>query len=89
MILLTYDIEDDKLRTRFSKFIMQYGRRVQYSVYEINNSKRVLDIITLELKEYEKQFSQADSVLIFRMSKSCEVFRFGYPKNEESDFVMY
>ena len=39
MLLLTYDISDDKVRTDFSTFIQQYGERVQYSVYKIKNSK--------------------------------------------------
>ena len=88
MIILTYDIADDKLRTRFSQFIMQYGRRLQYSVYEISNSKRLLDIVISNLKDrFEKKFSQSDSVLIFKLSDSCEILRFGYAKNEEEDLV--
>lgn len=90
MIILTYDIEDDKLRNQIAKFLLSYGRRLQYSVYEINNSQRILDIVMIELKKnFEKKFSQGDSVMIFRLSKSCEILRFGYAKNEEDDFVMY
>jgi len=55
MIILTYDISDDNLRTEFSKFILSYGRRIQYSVYEINNSKRILDIVILEIKKKLKK----------------------------------
>lgn len=90
MIILTYDIKEDKLRTRFSKFILSYGRRLQFSVYEINNSKRILEIVKLEIKDkFEKQFSQSDSVLIFNISKSDQILRFGYAKNEEKDLLMY
>ena len=82
MIILTYDIKDDKLRTRFSKFILSYGRRLQYSVYEINNSERILKIVESEIKsKFEKKFSQADSVLIFKLSNNCKITRFGYAKN--------
>lgn len=90
MIILAYDISDNDLRTDFSKFILQYGRRLQYSVYEINNSKRILEIIIVEIKDkFEKRFTQQDSVLIFRILDSSDVLRFGYAKNEESDLVMY
>lgn len=90
MIILTYDIKDDKLRTRFSKFILSYGRRLQFSVYEINNSERVLKIVESEIKhKFEKKFSQDDSVLIFRLSNNCKIQRFGYAKNEEEDLVMF
>ena len=58
MIILTYDIKDDKLRTKFSKFILSYGRRLQYSVYEINNSDRILKIVESEIKsKFEKKFT--------------------------------
>lgn len=90
MIILTYDIRDDRLRTEFSKFILSYGRRLQYSVYEINNSKRILNIVKLEIKnKFEKQFSQADSVLIFELSNNCKIIRYGYAKNEEEDLVIF
>lgn len=90
MIILTYDIKDDKLRTQFSKFILEYGRRLQYSVYEINNSKRLLEIVKSEIKsKFEKRFTQSDSVMIFELSGSCQIHRYGYAKNEEEDLVMF
>lgn len=90
MIILTYDIKDDKLRTKFSKFILYYGRRLQFSVYEINNSERVLKIVESEIKsKFEKKFSQDDSVLIFKLSNNCKITRFGYAKNEEQDLVIF
>lgn len=90
MMILAYDIRDDKLRTRFNKFIISYGRRLQFSVYEIKNSDRYLSIITSEIKfKFEKKFGQSDSVLIFSVKDTGEVLRFGYAKNEESDLVVY
>ena len=88
MIILAYDIENDALRTRFNKFIVSYGRRLQFSVYEISNSKRILEIVQLEIKEkFEKKFKQSDSVLIFQLNESTKILRFGYAKNEEDDLV--
>jgi len=90
MIILTYDIKNDHLRTKFSKFILSYGRRLQYSVYEINNSKRILELIQEEIKsKFEKKFTQSDSILIFKITKENEILRFGYAKNEETDLLMY
>jgi len=90
MIILTYDIKDDRLRIRFSKFILSYGRRLQFSVYEIDNSDRILRIVESEIKSrFEKKFSQEDSVLIFKLSSNCKITRFGYAKNEEKDLVMF
>lgn len=89
MIIVSYDISDDKLRTKFSKFLKRFGRMLQYSVYEINNSKRILDIVMVEIHDrFEPKFSQSDSVMIFKLSETCEITRFGYAKNEEYDMII-
>lgn len=87
MILVSYDISNDKLRTRFSKYLSKFGHRIQYSVYEIDNSQRILNNICAGIKNnFEKQFSQADSIYIFELSNTCKVTRYGYAKNEKGDF---
>ena len=89
MYLVVYDIKKDSLRARFAKFLKQYGNRIQYSVFEIRNSPRILDNIKVEMKNYyEQRFSQSDSVLVFRIPDNAEVQRFGYPTNEEDDLVI-
>ncbi len=89
MLLVAYDIESDKLRTKLAKFLTQYGRRLQYSLFEIKNSDRILKNISVELTEkYEKKFSQGDSVLIFNIPDGAIIGRFGYPKNEETDLLI-
>lgn len=45
MIVVSYDISDDKLRTKFSKYLSKFGHRLQYSVFEIDNSTRILNNI--------------------------------------------
>lgn len=89
MIVVSYDISDDKLRTRFSKYLSKFGHRLQYSVFEIDNSPRIIDNIITDIKnKFEKKFTQQESVIIFKMSSSCEIFRFGYAKNDEKDFFI-
>lgn len=82
-------IANDKLRTSFAKYLSRFGHRIQYSVFEIDNSKRIVDNIVNDLTNtFEKRFSQSDSVYIFKMSSSCEVLRYGYAKNEENEFFI-
>ena len=50
MIVVSYDISDDKLRTRFSKYLSKFGHRLQYSVFEIDNSPRIIDNIITDIK---------------------------------------
>lgn len=89
MILISYDIKNDKLRTKFSKYIKKFGYRLQYSVYEITNSKRMLKNIFLEIaNKFETKFSQEDSVIIIETSENCIITKFGYAKNDEYDIMI-
>ncbi|HRP90007.1 MAG TPA: CRISPR-associated endonuclease Cas2 [Edaphocola sp.] len=89
MLLVSYDISNDKLRSKFSKFLMKYGGRLQYSVYEIKNSPRVIENIKTKIENYfAKSFEQSDSVIIFVLSKTCEVVKYGYAKNDDEDLII-
>jgi len=89
MIIISYDISNDKLRSSFCKFITKFGYRVQYSVFEIRNSKRLLNNIMCEIKgNYEKKFEQTDSIIIIETSETCKISKFGYAKNEENDIII-
>ena len=89
MILISYDIQDDKLRTKFSKYIKKYGYRLQYSVFEITNSKNILKNIMCEISDmFEKKFGQGDSVMIIETSENWKLTKWGFPKNEEDDIIL-
>ena len=88
MLIISYDIENTKLRTRFSTFIKKYGYRLQYSVYEIKNSDRILKNIIIEIENnFSKSFGESDSVMIFKMSSSCEKITYGYQRHADTDFL--
>ena len=89
MLVVSYDISDDKTRTSFSKFLSKFGYRLQYSVFKIKNSKRILNNIIEEINGvFAKKFIETDSVIIFSLSKQCKVFSFGYAKNEEKELIL-
>lgn len=89
MIIVSYDISDDKLRTQFSKYLSKFGYRLQYSVFQIKHSDRMLSIIRQEIEgRFEKKFTQSDSVMILTLSKQCHITRYGYAKNEETDLLI-
>lgn len=92
MLFISYDFTNDKMRTKFSKFLEQYGRRLQYSVFEIRNSSRVLTNILKEIElAYKKKFKNTDSILIFLLCKSCKkkAIRYGYAANEDNDVLIF
>lgn len=92
MLIIAYDFTDNKTRSRFSKFLKKYGGKIQYSIYEIRNSQRVLQNILNEIElKYKKSFKNTDSVLIFQMCEGCKkkIVRYGYASNEESSVVVF
>ena len=89
MVIISYDISNDKLRTKFSKYLSRFGHRIQYSVFTIENSNKLLNNIISDIENrYSKMFSEEDSVYIFHLSASCEVKRYGYAWHEEEDILI-
>lgn len=92
MLILSYDFSNDRTRAKFSRFIHRFGRKIQYSVYEVRNSPRVLQNIKNEIElKYRKHFTGADSVVIFQLCEGDKkkVARYGYAENEERDVVIF
>jgi CRISPR-associated protein Cas2 len=89
MIIVSYDISDDKLRTKFAKFLSKHGYRLQYSIFQIKNSKRILSLVSSEIKnKFEKKFDETDSIMILNLSEQCKITRYGYAKNDEEDLIV-
>lgn len=66
MIIISYDISDDKMRTNFSKMLKKHGAiRLQFSVYEAVNTKRIIEKLVAKIESYSKHFTADDSVIIF------------------------
>jgi CRISPR-associated protein Cas2 len=64
--LVTYDIPDDKRRTKLAKMLKDYGQRVQYSVFECNmNDKLLKSMSERALKILDKE---EDSLRIYRLT---------------------
>lgn len=92
MFIISYDFSSDKIRTQFSKFIRKFGRKIQYSVYEIRNSQRVLQNILSEIElVYKKKFEGSDSVLVFQICEGDKgkIKRYGYAENEEKEVIIF
>lgn len=89
MLLVSYDISDDKLRNKFAKFLKKFGYRLQYSVFQVTNSQRVLENIAAEIDNtFSRKFGNTDSVIIFHLSQQCKKYSFGYARNEDSDLII-
>ena len=90
MFVITYDIKDDKVRTRFSKMLTRNGAiRLQYSVYEINHTERVMkNLLVLIEDKFSKEFGGDDSVIIFDVS-SVKLKKYGNAIHRDQDVVYF
>ena len=90
MLIVTYDIHNDKVRSKFSRLLKKFWRMLQYSVYEIKNSERILSILKTEIEyRFAPEFTGADSILIIPISKahSKKVIRYWQPAQEEKEIL--
>jgi CRISPR-associated protein Cas2 len=70
--------------------LSRYGAiRLQYSVYEVNNTKRVIDNIIVKIENlYAKEFSGADSVIIF-LADNDKLIKYGNAIHRDTDVVYF
>lgn len=89
MLIVSYDIQDDKIRTKFSKMLKKNGAiRLQLSVYEVNNTNRMMDILLLKIEHFSKYFTGADSVIIFDVN-SIKLKKYGNAIHRDKDVVFF
>ena len=50
LVLVVYDIPNDKRRTKLATFLEGYGRRVQYSVFECFLSLREMQLLYRQIE---------------------------------------
>jgi CRISPR-associated protein Cas2 len=70
LILVSYDIPNNKRRTKIAKILLDYGERVQYSVFECNLTVRQIKKLMKELAAVVND--KEDSVRAYRLCAACE-----------------
>ena len=90
MLVISYDISDNKVRTRFSKMLERNGGvRLQYSVFEINNTKRIKDLLKVKIESvFAKKFGGGDSVFIFETDIKKAV-KYGNAIHRDQDLLFF
>lgn len=85
LTIVSYDIVETKRRTRLAKKLLNFGSRVQYSVFEC-------DLNQQQLAEMKKQILplldlEQDSLRIYRLCETClkAIASFGVKKGWEDD----
>lgn len=90
MLVISYDISDDRLRTKFSKMLTKHGAiKLQYSVYEVNNTDRILNNLLVMIEDmFAKKFDGGDSVIIFDVS-AVKLKKYGNAIHRDTDIVYF
>ncbi len=89
-MVVCYDVVDDKKRTRLAKIMVNYGRRVQKSVFECELDDRMF----LRMKDaVEKVIDwEEDSVRYYVLCKNCKgnvtVSGTGVLREEEEEVIV-
>ncbi len=85
-IVVSYDIPDNKRRTRIAKTLEDYGVRVQYSVFEVNLEARQIAKMRARLAKLIDEAE--DSVRFYTLCAACfkqiEVLGQGKPVEQEA-----
>lgn len=68
LYLVSYDISDDRARTRMAHLLESYGQRVQYSVFELWLTERELDRLQAQL---EKAVEAEGAVRLYYLCAAC------------------
>ncbi len=67
--LVSYDIPDDKKRNKIADILLDFGTRIQYSVFECIMDSTLLEKMTAKLS---RLISDNDSVRIYALCAKCE-----------------
>jgi len=68
-IVVSYDIADSKKRNSMSSLLLDYGRRVQKSVFECDLDEKKLKLMIEEAIRYINL--EEDSLRIYRLCEGC------------------
>lgn len=88
-IVVSYDICDDTRRNKVAGVLKDYGRRVQYSLFESQLDEKELEALLKEIKPLID--SKEDKLRIYRICQACLRRTIGFGKgtnNAKAQFIV-
>jgi len=89
LVMISYDVVDDKKRLKLMKYLKDYGDRVQKSVFECNLSPKIYEQVKSGVEEIVNK--RKDRVRYYKICKGCiekiEISGWGEVAEEE-DFLV-
>ena len=68
-VLVSYDIIKDKTRNKISKTMLDFGTRIQYSVFECNLTEEQIERMINRLKKLFNE--KEDSIRLYFLCEHC------------------
>jgi len=81
--VVAYDIASDKKRNKLSSLLDRYGKRVQYSLYEIEINKAKLESLLWQIQKQKLFDKETDSIRFYDIHKNSIEKSFELCKREE------
>jgi len=69
LVVISYDIIDDNRRNKVSKVLLDYGERVQYSVFEVSVPDKLPEIKERLTKLID---TKEDNIMYYLLCRSCK-----------------
>ena len=67
-VVISYDISDDRKRIKVANVLEDYGKRVQYSVFECQVDAKTLEKLIAQLEPFVEG---SDSIRIYQICEAC------------------
>ncbi len=71
MYIVSYDIENDRVRNKISKELENYGTRIQYSVFECKLSNKLYNELYAKLVKLMQE-EKTGNIRIYNICANCE-----------------
>ena len=87
-LIISYDIVDDKRRTILAKRLLDFAKRVQYSVFEGDLTDEQIKAMLKKILPYINE--KEDSLRVYKLCQKCvdNIKSFGVKKGWEEDDVI-
>lgn len=88
-VVISYDLSDDKRRTKIHKALKAYGERIQYSIFECSLDNTLYAKLKARLNPLID--ADEDSIRFYHLCESCKskVERIGgIIPSEDDDFII-
>ena len=87
LIIIAYDIKDNKRRNRVARTMKDYGTRVQYSVFECNLEDKIFDKMKDRLSSVKDMEDDNIRIYILCNASKGSIYVFGSGKVTEDEDV--